>query len=152
MIIKVPDNFNQSQREAVATEAINLIKNRTDTGLDVRGRAFKPYSPSYVKDIDFKIAGKKKNEVNLQFTGEMINEIEVLNQGTGFIVIGYQEGESNKRVSYNKDKGREFLGITEKERLKILRDISGSTTEEVDDVIEIPSLTERILSRLRGNQ
>lgn len=82
----------------------------------------------------------------------MINEIEVLNQGTGFIVIGYQEGESNKRVSYNKDKGREFLGITEKERLKILRDISGSTTEEVDDVIEIPSLTERILSRLRGNQ
>lgn len=88
----------------------------------------------------------------MNFTGEMMNEIELLTHGSGFITIGYQKGDVNDKVAFNKEKGREFLGITEKEKNKILSDLpSDDKSPEIEQIIEVPSLTKRILDRLRGN-
>lgn len=82
----------------------------------------------------------------------MINEIELLNHGSGFIVIGFEKGEVSDRASFNKDKGRPFLGITEKDKNRILKRVDDLGTNEVEEIIEVPTLTERILRRLRGDQ
>lgn len=147
----MPDRFNEDQRIAVANEIINRIKERTEAGLDSKNRAFKPYAKSYIEDQDFKLAGKSKTKVDLTFTGEMLNSIEILNQGIGFVVIGFEEGETNEKASFAKDKGRDFLGITEKEKNSIIQSIADSTEPEIEEIIEVPTLTQRILDRIRGN-
>ena len=151
LLIKVPENFSQSQREAVGTEVINLIKERTQAGLDADNKPFKRYAKSYIDDPDFKLAGKSKSDVNLTFTGEMLNEISVLNQATGFVVIGFESGEVNEKASFAKDKGREFLGLTEKDKAKIIQNIASAGGSKIEEIIEVPSLTKRILDRLRGD-
>lgn len=152
VLITLPKNLTPTQREAAAAKIINRIKERTNQGFDKNGNRFQRYAASYVNDKDFKLAGKSKGDVNLNFTGEMMNEIELLTHGSGFITIGYQKGDVNDKVAFNKEKGREFLGITEKEKNKILSDLpSDDKSPEIEQIIEVPSLTKRILDRLRGN-
>jgi hypothetical protein len=118
--ITVPPNLDAEERLAVAEGVIEFIKQRTDKGLDVNGNRFAPYSESYVESKDFELADKSKNEVNLRLTDEMMESMQVIDSGRGFITIGFESGtEANDKAVWQQrsDNGpsRQFLGIAEKD-------------------------------------
>lgn len=122
-------NFNRDQREAIAEDVIDFIRSRTDRGLDKNNRPFRRYSKSYSESLDFKIAGKSRNNVDLQLTGDMIGDLQIINVETaGFITIGYERGsDENDRAAWQRNNTRpthpkrDFLGITDKDLKNILR-------------------------------
>jgi hypothetical protein len=100
----------------------------------------KKYSPSYAKSLDFKIAGKDENKVDMRLSGDMLTELEVLNEKPGEISIGYAFGspqwgkaKGNILGSYGKspDKGkaRPFLTLSASDIKKILADYPLNDTE-----------------------
>lgn len=132
-------------------EIINLIKSRSRGGIDKSGKPFPGYKKSYKESREFKLAGKS-SRVNLTFTGEMLNEIELIRHGRGFIVIGFERGtDVNDRAKFTKDWGRDFLGISEKEKNQLIKRVRRFSPDEEREVLEVPTLTQRILERIRGN-
>ena len=123
--------LNEDQRHEVADLVIERIVNRTDQGVDKDGKKFAKYSTSYKDSLDFKIAGK--GPVNLQLSGDMLAAIEVLDLTSRSAVIGFEKGsdenakaDGNIRGTYGnptpiKGKARDFLGISEKDLLKIIK-------------------------------
>lgn len=127
--------LNEDQRHEVADLVIERIVNRTDQGLDINGKPWKgkagEYSESYKKSLDFKIAGK--GPVNLQLSGDMLAAIDVLDLTSRSAVIGFEKGsdenakaDGNIRGTYGnstpiKGKARDFLGISERDLLKIIK-------------------------------
>jgi hypothetical protein len=128
--IEIPEKLPPSAREELGDLIIEHIVDRTQRGKDKNGKDFPSYSESYVKSLDFKIAGKSKNKVNLELSGDMLAAIQLLSSKKGKLTIGFERGadengraEGNILGSYggtpNKSKARDFLGI-EKEKLKEL--------------------------------
>lgn len=112
---------------------VERIVERTDKGKDKDGRAFPKYSPSYKDSLDFRNAGKSAGNVNLQLSGDMLAALRVLNSTRNWIEIGFDRGtdenakaDGNIRGTYGKPtpdpkKARDFLGVNEKELMKILK-------------------------------
>ena len=132
--VEIPDRFDAQEREEIAEEIINFILDRTEQGIDVRGRPFPEYSEKYVESLDFKNAGKSANQVNLKLSGDMLAALQLLEHDDGTITIGYEEGddEMNGKVEGNvlgtygqpdpiPGKKRNFLGITKKDLSAIIR-------------------------------
>lgn len=104
---------------------------RTDQGKDKDGNRFARYSDSYKDSLDFKIAGK--GPVNLQLSGDMLAALKPLKMTKNWIEVGFDRGsdenakaDGNIRGTYGKSspipgKARDFLGITERELMKILK-------------------------------
>lgn len=123
--------LNEDQRHEVADLVIERIVNRTDQGIDKDGKRFPAYSKSYKESLDFKIAGK--GPVNLQLSGDMLAAIEALEVTSRSATIGFEKGseenakaDGNIRGTYGnsipiKGKARDFLGISEKDLLKIIK-------------------------------
>ena len=107
----LPNSTTEADRQTLGNEIVRFIKGRTRNGLDKNNRPFEAYSDTYISSFDFKIAGKSR--VNLTLTGEMLNTLEVISTGTGFIKIGFRDTDSNDKASFNRQHGREFLGITQ---------------------------------------
>jgi len=121
--IKINKKYNPREREAIGKEIVNHIIKRTLSGKDVNNRNFTGYSKSYKKSLEFKIAGKSSNKVNLRLSGEMLNELKVLKNRSGEITIGYESGseendkaEGNQKGTYGNPrpvtKPRRFIGIS----------------------------------------
>lgn len=123
-VIPIPRQYRPDEREAIAFEILKYIRERTAEGRDKDGKKFPKYSPSYVKSLDFKIAGKSKGDVNLRLSGDMMAALDLIKSDPGKLVIGYRPGdpeagraEGNIRGTYGKDSGssskkRDFLGIS----------------------------------------
>lgn len=127
-IIDIPVEFDEVERQKIAELSVQRIVARTDVGIDKTGKRFSPYSASYVNSLDFKIAGKNRNEVNLQLTGDMINSLQILESKPGKIILGYNEGtiENDKAAwAAASDNGpsRKFLGLKPEELELILAEV-----------------------------
>ena len=125
--VKLPRKFSDSARRQAGKLIIKLIKDRTSRGLDKNNNAFVGYSKSYKESKDFDIAGKS-SLVNLRLSGEMMNSLEILGSGTGFVTIGFPSGsEVNDKASFAKDFGngpsRPFLGVNATELKQIVSSI-----------------------------
>jgi hypothetical protein len=130
-VIKIPKKYKPDEREAIAYEIIEKIVERTQKGLDKKGENFKGYSKSYMKSLDFQIAGKGKKP-DLTLSGDMLAEMKLLKHKSGEIVIGYEKGstenakaEGNILGTYGQSspirgKKRDFLGASRDEMQKIL--------------------------------
>lgn len=137
--IKIPKGFAPKVRREIGEEIVELIRQRTESGMGVvkigegkwRHKQFPPYSKAYVESLEFKIAGKSKNRVNLTLSGDMLASLDVLDHSDGEILIGFERGsqendraEGNIKGSYggkpNPRKARNFLGITPGELAEIL--------------------------------
>lgn len=108
----------------IAFEAIDLIVQRTENGLDVRGNSFKNYSKEYTESQNFEAFGKSSGDVNLVQEGNMINSIQVIEAYDNYFKIGYTD-ELNTLKAFNHNTGdtvprREFFGINKKEMNSIL--------------------------------
>lgn len=121
--INISRELNAQQRIRFSELAIEKIQTRTRSGLDIEGVRFQQYSASYKDSIDFDIAGKT-GTVNLEQTGDMLDSIELLGHGTGFVVLGYEAGTlANDKAAWAaaSDNGasRRFLGLSEDDRAAI---------------------------------
>lgn len=128
--IPIPDDLTPRQRLELADLVIEHIVERTQNGKDKNGKKFPAYSKAYVESLDFKNAGKSKNVVDLQLSGDMLAALELIRADRGKLVIGYKRGseengkaEGNILGSYggepDKKKARDFLGL-ERAKLKEL--------------------------------
>ena len=121
LTLKVPENLSKAKRLELADLVIEHIYDRTDKGLDVNGKRFKPYSEEYKGSLAGKIGGKG-SKVNLQLSGDMLAAMTLLKQEKGKITIGWDDqterakAEGNIIGSYgqpseNPEKARPFFGI-----------------------------------------
>lgn len=146
----------------IAKEIIDFIKQRTEKGLDKNNRKFSPYSKSYKKSLDFKLAGKS-SKVDLELTGEMLAEMDLLTERSGSITIGYEADnkdlngkvEGNRKGTYGNKKPvtkpRDFLGIHEDDLKKILRKYpaqSKTLQERIAELIKASAAAGEILDMI----
>lgn len=129
--IEIPRELKPDKRLELADLVIEHIVKRTESGVDKNGKKFPGYSKEYVDSLDFKIAGKSKNRVDLKLSGDMLAAIKLINHAPGKITVGFDNGtEENAKAEGNilgtygrpspiPGKKRDFLGI-EKTKLREL--------------------------------
>lgn len=112
-------------REEIANAVIQKIVDRTQSGKSLSGKAFVKYSPDYLKVR--KSAGLGA-EVDLTFSGEMLNSITTVKETSNKIVLGWDD-ETQSAKAYNHNTGdtlpqREFFGLQEKEKQELRNEFS----------------------------
>lgn len=138
--IEIPDYLTPAEREQLGDDIIEAIKRRTEKGVDRNGKKFPAYSKAYTESMDFKIAGKSKNSVDLQLSGDMLASINLLSHRKGKLLIGFENGsDENARAdgnitgsyggSPNPKRARDFLGLPDSELDKILSHYERSEDE-----------------------
>lgn len=135
--IQLPPDFDSTDRVQAAQLIIDTIVTRTMNNIDSNGKRFKNYSESYANSLEFKIAGKSKNDPNLTLSGDMLNSIQLLEQGPGFITLGFNEGtpENDKAVwAERSDNGpvRAFLNVQESELQTIIAQVRTDRPRSLD--------------------
>ena len=122
VVIKIPKQFDPSERKAIANEIVQFIVKRTRyLGLDKNDKPFKKYSKQYAIN-----KGVSQTDVDLTLSSEMLDELKYLSDKSGSITIGYDDPnlygkvEGNILGTYGQDKPipgkkRDFLGISKKE-------------------------------------
>lgn len=100
---------------AAAEEAATELINRTESGKDIKGAAFKAYKPSYLKYK--KSIGKWRGWVNLTLTGDMLKAIHTrVEKGAGYVqAVIYMNPDQTEKAKENQERGREFFGLTAKQ-------------------------------------
>jgi hypothetical protein len=134
--------------EAFSQALIDHIKERTESGRDVNGKIFAPYSKSYKESLAFSVFGKS-NPPNLTLTGDMLGTMFTEeNNGTLSIKLdgaennikafAHQTGFKNHPTLDGKVRPREFFGITDKEIANIAKEFKPNLSREAqrnDNVI-----------------
>ena len=122
--VNLPRHLTASDRQEVGQAIIRKIKLRTLEGVDLDGKPFANYSKRYTESKDFKLAGKSSSEVDLRFTHEMMDSLEVLSVDGGSVTIGFTNEAAGKKAEWAEasDNGpsRKFMGVTDKELSSIL--------------------------------
>lgn len=160
--IPIPKGYKPIERKAIAQEVIQFIVDRTKSGKDKDGRNFKGYTKEYKESLTFKLGGKSSS-VNLTLTGEMLGELDLLNQSNGNLRIGYDKGrealngkvEGNREGTYGQKKQvtspRDFLGLSSSALNKILKKYplhndkkrKESTTKAINTLVDVPTEVRR---------
>jgi hypothetical protein len=130
--VEIPRNIKPDAREMLADEIMDFIRDRvTGKNLDKRNKPLPEYSKEYAKSLEFKIAGKSKDDVNLTLSGDMLGALTLLDHRSGKLTIGFENGtpenakaDGNIRGTYGKSKPvgpkRDFLGLTQSDLERIL--------------------------------
>lgn len=74
---KAPKIDLRKMAPAIAAAVIGHVRDRTDSGLDVKDRPFKPYAESYEALL---AASGQDTKVDLQLTGGMLNAFDLLDE------------------------------------------------------------------------
>lgn len=149
--IEIPKGLKKENREKLFELIKEWIQDRSFRGLDRNNRSFKRYTEEYAEK-----KGVGVGDVNLVLTGEMLDELKLLNSGTGWMRIGYEAGtdiakkaEGNIIGSYGRDpdpsKARNFLGVSTRD-LKMLV----SSIEVSDEEIREEQLNEDLVRIYRN--
>lgn len=162
--VNVPIYFNSEQRLEVGRNVIKRVVERTrEEYKNKNNRKFPGYSQTYISSKAFLQGGKSKNEVNLTLTGEMIDDLDIVEHGVGYVDIGYKTSytgagkvEGNVIGSYGREPNtkhaRDFLGIKKDEAEEFILKVETKTEEEqiIQEVTEeeINKAVENILSRI----
>lgn len=117
-VIQIPMRFSGRQRKQIGEAVIAFIKRRTQSGIDVNGNLFAAYSPAY----------EKSGTVDLTVTEQMLNSLELLSHGPGFIRIGFGNSSANNKAGYLQNPrgqksgtpARRFVGISPGDLNRIL--------------------------------
>lgn len=117
-IINIPNRYSGTQRKRIGEEVIRFIKRRTQSGIDVNGNLFAGYSSNY----------EKSGLVDLTVSQQMLNSLELLSHGPGFIRIGFGNIAANNKAGYAQNPrgqksstpARRFVGISQTDLNRIL--------------------------------
>ena len=122
---------DKGAREVFFQLAFDKLNERLDKGLDANGKKMTAYSRKYKSSLAFEVF-EKNNTVNMQLTGDMINDITALDSSKDKLKIGFQSDFSNLKAYANitGDRGsnkaapaREFFGWSDKELKAIAEEI-----------------------------
>lgn len=122
-------------RLAIAQKVIDHIIERTQSGADLNGKTFKPYSSEYKESAEYKIL-KSGGKVNMTLTGNMLGDIDVLSDGPNTIHYGFEDPEEIAKA-YRHNTGdagmpkREFFGVTEGEARDLIMSEFGSEIRDL---------------------
>lgn len=154
-LIKIPSAYSPRERQAIASDIIDYLRDRTEQGRGEGGKSWTGsagrYSKSYKESLRYQIAGKS-DTVNLKLTGDMLDMLRLIDDDKGALVIGYEPGdaeagraEGNIRGSYGKPRGdrskaRDFLAISKEELKKILANYPLDDKETREENVELREL------------
>lgn len=114
--------------EAFSQAVLDHIKERTESGRDVNGNIFAPYSKAYKESLAFKVYGKSKT--NMTLTGDMLGTM-FTDAANGKLTIKLDGSENNVKAFAHitgfqghptlqgKVKPRRFFGVNDIELTKI---------------------------------
>lgn len=113
-------------KEHIGQAIIDKIRERSSDNKDVNGIKFKSYSKEYIKSDDFKAYGKKKGDINLELTGDMMSELDITKVKGNTLTISWEDSTEQAKA-YNHNIGdtvkkREFLGLQSKEANEIAKE------------------------------
>lgn len=144
--IEIPEELSSSERASLADDIIEYMRNRTEAGYDKNDKKFPGYSASYAggyvwkggkrvkvkPSFEFRVAGKKKEPVNLTLLGDMLQSIELVKDKPGELLIGFTDKEENAKAEGN------ILGTYGQKRPipGKARDFLGIDPEKVDELVE----------------
>jgi hypothetical protein len=131
--IQISSKYSARERMAIAQDVIDYIAERSRRGLGRDAQPWKgaaaKYSEAYANSLDFKIAGKSKNSVDLTLSSEMLESMEASTR-PGEITISLEESQRAKaqgnilgtygQASPIKGKKRNFLDLSRAELSKIV--------------------------------
>lgn len=117
-IINIPVGYSARQRKEIGEDIVRFIRRRTQSGIDINGNLFAPYSSGY----------EKSGRVDLTVTEQMLNSLELLSHGRGYIRIGFGNSSANNKASYAQNPrgqkastpARRFVGISQADLNRIL--------------------------------
>lgn len=150
--IRISELLGAQDREILGTLIIERIIDRTLDGRDIEGRSFRRYSRSYTDELTTIGANTTPD---LELTGEMLNSIQVLSHGPGFVEIGLPEGSfAAQKARWNQGGNRRipsrpFLGIEDSEA-EVIEDqvASGSPVVQAQRFLEENSIVDRIFANI----
>jgi hypothetical protein len=120
-------------RQAVGQEILDIIKEKTESGISWDGKPFKHYSDVYAESLEFEAAGKSKGDPNLTLSGDMLGLMDVIEEDKATITIGWSDGSEAEKahghISGNVGVKRDFFGLSEKD-VKRVRTIFEDTVRE----------------------
>ena len=162
-LLKIPikKKFDADDRRFIAQEIIDIIVERTQKGKAPDNRKWSgsagKYSDSYADTRQFKLRGKSKTKVNLKLSSDMLNSLELVDDGPGYLTIGYsddnpQQGKAEGNIlgTYGnatpiRGKKRDFLKISEKEKQAAMAPYDSSLV----DIEKIQDRKKKLESLLR---
>jgi len=116
--------FSRSLMSEIGTRVIFWIQRRTQSGVDVTGRRFKPYTPQY--KLFREKAGRSGDTVNLFFTGSMMSSMT--HSATEYTAKVFFQNTSDSSGTSNPLKA---FALNQKRRFFAL------STQEQDDIEEM---------------
>jgi phage gpG-like protein len=125
-------------KEAIGQAIIEKIIKRTTENVGIDGNKFEKYDDKYAESLAFKAAGKRKGNVNLKLTGDMLDLMDIIDVSKNTITIGWDdELQNNKAHGHNTGaKGRipvrPFFGLNAKEQKEIARMFKAEVKEAVE--------------------
>ena len=112
-------DVNQSLKRALsitAQQGINIIEDRTESGVGFKGGAFKGYSEKYAK---FRAKKGRGKNVDLEFTGHMLGSM-TSKADRKKATIFFTRAEEAKKAAMN-NKTRPFFGFNEQEERQLAK-------------------------------
>ena len=91
---------------AAGVEIAVKVQNRTQGGKDENNARFKPYTPAYAKQ-----KGVGVTQVDLYRSGDMLNNLDVLEVTDHSVAVGFSDSAMKQRAEHNEARGRKFLGV-----------------------------------------
>lgn len=112
--------FSEEFKEDVGYAVIDAIVERTRKGKSVKGNKFRKLSKAYAE-------AKGSTKANLTLDGDMLDELDIVSIKGNKVKISWEDDLQIKKA-FNHDTGdtlpkREFLGLTEAELKKIVKDL-----------------------------
>ena len=96
-------------------QLLDIIRTKTQKGIDFKGRPFAPYSEGYLKKLNKE--GKSTN-VDLFYSGRMLGSLTpnstVKKTGRGQVTLAFNNSQMRQRALFNQvlgDPKREFFGF-----------------------------------------
>lgn len=112
----------------IGQKIIDYMEERVDEGKGYdREKLKSPYSTSYSESLEFKAAGKSRNDVNMKLSGDMMASIDILKTDGSKITIGIDDEEQAAKAYGHmtdfkghptlagKGNRRPFFGVTPEE-------------------------------------
>lgn len=146
--IQLPSPYSESAKTQIAERIIEVIRTRTDKGLDKNQRAFR-----YVDKSKFE--GN-----NLTLEGDMLLSLEVVSISSDEIVIGYKDDTPESQRAHgnifgtygqpeaNPKIAKDFLGISQSELNLILAEFESEQGNE--ELAELDAAANAVFKRLFG--
>lgn len=151
----IDPTFDVEQRRFIGRRIIDYITTRTRAGRGIDNVPFTnrqgatSYSKAYQEHRDFEVGGKSSSPINLTLTGDMLSSLEVIDVSLpGRIIVGITDDQNAEKVKWMREKGYNFLGISQKEQDTIMAEFSQVTAQEVRASNIIDSVAQEFLRNI----